>query len=355
MPRTGRPALQHRVGTFLVCLCSVALLTACGAPATPAPTASAKGDTTEASAAPHLAHVTLRQAWLVSGYGTPFILAKEEGLYSKAGLDVAIPEGKGSLTTAETVANGSDTFGFTDAGVAAALISKGAPLKVLAVYLQQTPNALFYVPGKESLNSPTSLIGKTLLVNPSGSPYQLLAAVLARYHIRPAQIHEEVTPASEWASAMAKDPSAYTIGLITALPNLRQLVPGAQAVSYAHFGVNTYSIALVTSTAELHAHPGQVRRFVAATTQGWQAAIKDPAAAVKATLRAFPHANAKILEGSLAESLKLLHTPNTAGHVVGWMSARDWRETLALLHTYAGMAKVLPLNDYYTNSFLPAS
>src|SRR5262245_56652713 len=54
---------------------------------------------------------TLRLDWLASGYHVPFFLALERGYYREHGIDLQIADGKGSTTTIQVVASGSDTFG----------------------------------------------------------------------------------------------------------------------------------------------------------------------------------------------------------------------------------------------------
>lgn len=327
---------------------SLALLVAgCGA-ATPPASARPSGD-----AAAKLVPVNLRLQFLVAGYDAPFILAQARGLYAKAGLNVHILEGKSSASTAETVANGSDTFGITDASTEALLVSKGVPIKLVADYLQSSPVCFIsHVP----LNSPKDLVGKQLIGTAGSNNVELLPAVLAKAGLSMNDVTLDTTsPASE-PQLFARNPNGVMLGVAVgnALAALK-LDPKASVTVYSKFGINTLSFGLVTSTHEIQADPQLVRRFVAASAQGWQLAMKDPTAAVDATLKAFPTANRYEIAQGLTMSLPLLHTSASRGQPLGWMAASDWQSTLALLHRYGGMQKVLPATDYYTNDFIAAA
>jgi len=47
-------------------------------------------------------------------------------------------------------------------------------------------------------------------------------------------------------------------------------------------------------------------------------------------------------------------TPTTAGKPLGWMSAKDWEETVAVLKQYGGVTSPLAAAQLYTNEFVPA-
>src|SRR5438445_11436426 len=65
--------------------------------------------------------------FLAGGPQAGFMYGKKLGLYSAAGIDLTIEEGKGSATTAQLVATGQSDAGFADAPAAMQIRSKGAP------------------------------------------------------------------------------------------------------------------------------------------------------------------------------------------------------------------------------------
>lgn len=319
-----RPACVRPLPALCLCVC-LCLLAACGRP-----------------------QVTLRLPWLVAGHDAGYLLAAERGYYREAGLDVRIVEGKGSATTAQTVAGGSDAFGVVDAATAAVLISRGLPAKLVAVTVQDTLAAFIHGPGVV-LRSPRDLLGRPVITGSGAAGLILLPAVLAPAGLRTDQLSLHLTDPATYAAVFRRTRGAVLLGFLdNDYPRLRRLDPGAVATPYARFGVHVYSLGLLAGLRTLRGDPKEVRRFVAASMRGWADAARDPSAAVRATLRAFPQADAAVVAAGLAYDLQRLHTPATRGHPVGWMAASDWERTLRLL----GLAGRRPLTDYYTDAFI---
>lgn len=365
-----RPGLRP-LSCVAAVLCA-ALLAACGGTAAPAATKTTQTPSSQASAsqaepapastsastpapAPKtLQKVTLRLPWLIGPYAAPFVLAKARGYYKQAGFDVSIEEGKGSTIAAETVASGSDTFGLADASAIALLISKGGTAKIVAGFTQTSPIGFVYRPSV-TLNSPQDLIGHPIITSPGDISRQVLKAVVGKAGVPESKLTFHMVDPSAYFTAWKSLPNSVMLGFDTVdLQNAMKLVPDVKFTPYASFGVNTISYSLFTSTNLIAQHPAEVRAFTAASVKGWQDAIKDPQAAIAATLKAFPHADKFVMDKGMPYVLKLIHTPATQGKPIGWMASSDWKETLSILHQYLGMKTVKPLNDYYTNSFLPA-
>lgn len=337
----------------------VLLLSACrtaAAPKAAAPQpAAAAVPASRTPAAAAATRVSLRLPFLIAGYDAPLVLAKARGYDSRQGLDVTIGQGRGSVTSAETVANGTDTFGFVDAGAAAGLISKGVPIKVIAVFVQKTPQGFIHGPAVPVADA-AGLRGRTLIGVAGSSNVQLLPAVLTKLGLTLNDVKVDVvSPEAETTTLNAHRDWVLLSNINNTYIDVQTLWPQVQFTSYADFGVDPYSFSLVTSLAEIRNHPGTVRRFVAASVQGWQAAVRDPQAAVAATAQAYPQAKPALMAKELQTTLGLIHTPATRGKPLGWSAASDWQSTLTLLQRYAGVAKVKPLADYYTNSFLPSA
>jgi NitT/TauT family transport system substrate-binding protein len=105
-------------------------------------------------------------------------------------------------------------------------------------------------------------------------------------------------------------------------------------------------------TALMEKQPDLVKKFVAASQKGWEAAAKDPDAAVTASLKLYPDLSKDMLREGLKISLEeQLHTPATQGHPIGWTAEDDWKKMLAMLKTYSGITPKEP-SAYYTNQFI---
>lgn len=353
--------MQRRIGGLAAGTALVLTLLAaagCGgssakpqAPAPPAATAPAA-----AKASGKLTPVTLRFDWLVGGQHIGFIAAQAQGYYKKAGLDVHMDQGKGSSLTLQTVASGASTFGLAAADVAAIGISKGMPVKVIGVVLQNTPSCIFYH-GSDPVTTAQSLRGRVVISSAGNANLQILPAVLDRYGMTLKDIRLELVQPSAFVGTLMNNPKAVELGYImNELPPFQHLDPRINCKLYSAFGVNAYNVGIVTTDKLIQNHPGLVRRFMAASTEGWQWAMAHPKQAVADAAKLFPNGasagNAAVLARSFQIAIPLLHTPATKGHPLFWMAASDWKDTVSVAHKYEGLKNPKPLGDYYTNAFI---
>ena len=103
--------------------------------------------------------VTLRLDWTIEGFHLPFIWALDKGYYAAEGIDAKIFEGRGSGNVAQLVGAKTDTFGEADASRTALARGQGAPLKVVAAFIQRSEGH-DRVLRSSGINKPEDLIGK---------------------------------------------------------------------------------------------------------------------------------------------------------------------------------------------------
>ena len=99
--------------------------------------------------------------------------------------------------------------------------------------------------------------------------------------------------------------------------------------------------------------PDLVRKVVAASIKGFEDALRDPDAAVKALVKLAPLADAEVVRRQLAVDLALLFSAANPQKRVGYGPPEDWQATLELLKKYRGLETSLPATAFYTNEFLP--
>ena len=78
---------------------------------------------------PPLDHVSVRADVFFYGAHVPIMLGIVDGIYKKHGIDATFAAGRGSGTTIQTVANGSDQFGFADGATLVRLTAQGLRAK----------------------------------------------------------------------------------------------------------------------------------------------------------------------------------------------------------------------------------
>jgi NitT/TauT family transport system substrate-binding protein len=309
--------------------------------------------------APALANdqVTLRLDWTLNGSHLPFVWALAKGYYADEGIDVKILEGRGSGNTAQLVGAKTDTFGEADASRTALARGQGAPLKVVASFIQRSEGA-FMSYASSGINKPEDLIGKTVGTSEGSSSTVLFHAMLKALGIPESKVHiVSVASTAKVASLLQHRVDAVTGLLGDECVEVKEQSPGEKVncMMVADFGINALGVGIMANDATIKDNPGLVRRFVRASVKGWVEALKNPAEAAQIGKKYFPLANAKLLQEKLESIAPLIHTPNSVGHPLGWMADEDWRNTIAMLKSYMGLHSTAPVTDYYTNEFIPES
>jgi NitT/TauT family transport system substrate-binding protein len=306
-----------------------------------------------ASTAQAQTKVVLRTDYKFNGYVAPMALALERGYYKQAGLDVSIEQGQGSSTTVQTVASGADTFGMADAATAIlGISSQNIPVKILAVYTQNATMGLIYHPDSSFNGDLKALKGKVVISSAGVADLRMLSPTLASAGMTTSDIQLQLVDQNARVPLFLKTPDSFLTGFATGdLLRVRSRLPDAKYVPYARYGVIVYGTGLIAADATIEKNPDLVRKFVAASQKGWDDAVKDPEAAVAASIKLFPDLSKDfLLQGLKIALTEQLHTPATEGHPIGWTDTADWDKTLAVLTTYGGL-KAKPLSTYVNNDF----
>jgi NitT/TauT family transport system substrate-binding protein len=128
----------------------------------------------------------------------------------------------------------------------------------------------------------------------------------------------------------------------------------ARVLWYADCGVTAVSNGIIVHTDVIKDDPEIVRSFVVASLRGflYGRAHPDELAII---VKKFSEATVPAISRREAElSFTTWVTPNTAGKPLGWMSKKDWEETVVVLKQYGGVTSPLEAEQLYTNEFVPA-
>ena len=300
--------------------------------------------------------VVLLLNWYTYGEHAPFYLGVESGIYAKQGIDLEIQEGRGSGVTVQAVGAGSATFGYADVGTMIKAASKGAPVKSIGIMLQTSPMSAMSFAAK-GINAPKDFAGKTVVLTPGDSFSQLWPVLLKLNNIPEDQIKTLAGDAATKRNAVVSGQADFLLGNVNDQKPTIEEVTGKpiKAVLFSDFGVNTVNAGLFATTDTLAGKPDLVKRFMLASTLAAEAAVKDPAAAVAALLKAAPKAGkVETVTTSWAVTLPLLHTKRTTNDRPFRASKEDLAETIGILSKNAGLeAKPTDIDKYYTDEFLP--
>ena len=298
--------------------------------------------------------VTLRLDWLFQGPNSGFMVAKDKGYYTEAGLNVDIGPGRGSGSTAQLVASKAAMFGFADGYVVGNSVAKDMNLTMVASIFRRNPTAVVVLKDSD-IKTLKDLEGRTIAIPTGATQFQQWPAVVKGCNLDGSKISvTNIDPAGSVP--------ALVTGKVQAIAGYAQgYVPGveirakkeARIFWYADCGVNAVSNGIIVHKDMLKEDPELIRSFVKASIKGFLYARQHPDEAVAITKKFSEAVVPEIARRELEMSWNTWVTPNTAGKPLGWMSDQDWQETVTVLKQYGGVTTPLEASQLYTNEFVP--
>ena len=296
--------------------------------------------------------VTLRLNWLLYGFHTPFYLGLERGYYKDEKIDLTIGEGQGSVRAVQTVGAKGDMFGLADGGSVVAGVAKGAPVKAVMAVTNSSPYSLA-VRADAGIKTLKDLEGKTVASAPGEAGLQLLPALFARNGV---DIDKVKILRVDGAGKMVAVAEKRAEGLMSGLDNQSLTLPkqGVPLIDFAYskYGTNTVGLTIFTHNDLIKDNPDLVRRFVKATIRSFEAAIKDPEAAIKAGQKVKPDLETELSLEQLKVGIGLMKTDSTKGLSTGYFALKDWEDTVELMKKYMALDTTMKAQDFFSNDYL---
>lgn len=276
--------------------------------------------------------VTLQLKWKHAFQFAGYYVAKQQGYYQQAGLDVQIKEAEASTNVLDEVLAGKANFGV---GTSSLLLARkaGKPVVVLAAIFQHSSSVLI-TPDKGTTQSIQDLNNKHIMVESLSSE---IFAYLKREGI--ALNHLQIVPHSfktdELLAAKVDAITAYTIYEPFLLDNagFRYRIYSPRTA-----GIDFYGDNLFTSEAEIEQYPDRVKAFRAASLRGWEYAMAHPDETIQLILNTYPQQRSK--EHYQYEFSQMLALMRSDLITIGYMNAVRWRH---IADTYAEIG-MLPVN-----------
>jgi len=308
-----------------------------------------------ANAANDVDDVSIRLNWYLVGFHAPIYLGKEKGYFTDEGINLTINEGRGSGVAVKIVGAKDDLFGIADAGTMIIAATKGIPVRAVMSPMNISP---FGVVSRADANirTPKDLEGKRLAVTAGDSLTQLFPAVIKANGLDESKIKMIfVDPAAKVVAVLEKKADALLGSADAQFFQIESKGVKAAVLNFADIGVNTVGLSIIAHEDTIKNKGDLIKRFVKAMRRSFEAAQKDPDAAISAAVKSKPDVKAEILKGQLMVDLDLLESPASKGKGIGYSAAEDWERTLSLLKTYRGLKTDRPASSFYTNAFLPGS
>src|SRR5271155_232278 len=236
--------------------------------------------------------VSVQLDYVVRGNHAMFFVAQEKGYFTGNGIEVtAIRRGTGSPNAMRLVGHGDAEFGFGDLPTLAVARSQDVPVVALAAVNQHSPLAMLALAKSFKLEKPQDLKGLNVGVQPSGSTYVFLKALLVANGMSFDDIKQStVNPPYENYLLLGRVDTVP--GYLDAeVPELEAKAGGPGSLSIlqgSDYGYVVYGSGLFTSDKGIAEHGDVVQRFVDAYTQAFADVIKNPEEAVDLTIKENP-------------------------------------------------------------------
>lgn len=317
---------------------------------------SSSGASGQAPKSAGLTNVSVRTDVIYSGADLPLMAGIEQGFYREHGLNVTINPGTGSVTTLQTVANGSDDIGLADGGSLVQAVAKGMPVEAVAGIVQRSPDAIF-TRADSGITSARQLAGKTGGYAIGSAPEMLFPAFAKATGLNPDSVSFDKVDVPTRDSLFVAGKTQFTFGdtNVTTASIEATCKCELNVLSYSSAGLDMLSTSIVTSTSYAKNNAATLRAFLAATAEAVSFTEKNTAAAVNDFFKiATTTTTSKpVVLQQWEATQKLMTTPNTSGQPFGCTAESDWQSTIKLMEEYGGIsAGTVTPASVATNAYL---
>ncbi|MFN8639501.1 MAG: ABC transporter substrate-binding protein [Dehalococcoidia bacterium] len=326
--------------TLGVAVLAVLVLAGCGkAPAAPA--------------AGGLTPVTLMLNWTPNNHHAGIYIARANGWYRDAGIDLRIVEPAQAGVDAIVATGGAD-FGISQSESLLPARAAGAPIVSIATLLPYNDSSLMAL-GNRGITRPRDLAGKRYGGYGGALETELVKTLVACDGADPDSVSFVEVGNVDYLAGLDSGRFDFVWvfegwDVLRAREVAGRQIASIKFVDYQRCIPDWYTPVLIANERTLKERPDLVRSFLAATTRGYQAAAKDPAIAGRVLLDAAPEADAALVQASAK-----YHASKYLGADGRWGVQRA--ETWANFETFLRRAKLLEKDvdssAAFTNDFLP--
>lgn len=232
--------------------------------------------------------LVLQLEWLPGARFAGYIMARELGLYSRRGLDVAIVPGGPDHPALAQVATGKADIGIGPSSLMFTARAKSVPIKIIALPLQDSIFR-FVLKAENRVLTLRQLAGRPIGLWLGGDEAEFSAmAIKQGMTLADFKVIEQ----DDKIAGFLQD--RYVLSQVTVTNELIQLrnegypLPNLQILSPGDYGVAMPSDCLFATDQTIATRRKALVRFIEATREGWRAAFADKATTVKLLTGRYP-------------------------------------------------------------------
>lgn len=297
--------------------------------------------------------VTVMLDWTPNTNHLGIYVAKTEGWYEDAGLDVQIVE-PGAGGVAQLVAQGSAQFGISVQENVIPARAEDVPIVSIAAIVQHNTSSLMSL-AEDGIVEPGDLAGKAY-----GGFGGALETALIRQLAEcgggdPDDVEFTEVGNVDYLVGMDRDQYDF-VWIFDGWDGIRASEIEGEDINLLHFTDHLdcipdwYTPVIITSESMIADDPDVVRDFMEATTRGYESAMDDPEGAADALLEAAPELDEQLVRAS-ADYLATRFVDD--GRQWGLQDEAIWTGFVAFLVDAGLLDAPIEVEAAYTNDFLP--
>lgn len=267
-----------------------------------------------------------------------FYEAERLGLYKKYGLDIKILQGGSGTPTVQMLASGSADFAIVSGDEMLVINEKGANLIALFAVYQKNPQGIMVHKARGFKNLEEVYQSEGSLLIQSGYPF-------AQYLEEKFKNNKKVktAPYQGGVSLFVTDKNISQQCFITSEPLIaKNQNADPQTFLISDEGFNPYLTILAVRRDRMEKQPSAIKNIVAATREGWDSYLQNPAPANSIMAKLNPSLDLKTF--ALSASVQTPFIKPSATARVGSMESGRWQQLAEQLYKL-GILKTLP-TDY---------
>lgn len=293
-----------------------------------------------------------RFSWKMKGEYGPMFTALERGYYKAEGLNVRYGEGAGAPAALAGLLQGQEDVVILPGVFALSAITKGMPIKLIALYHPSTPVVLVSYPDKP-IRTPKDLEGKVVAhsVGETGTTYLDLFCKINNVDCGKVK-KVTVNAQSRVGQFVQRQVDTVSVYLTNDLPIMQRTQKTDFVVlDMAKYGMVIPGMAVVSSDALIAKKPDALKRYLKATGLGVRDTKRNNEDAVRALMKNWPGSPDA---GVIAAQVKATadYIPESFGKPIGFIDEKVISGTLDMMKGVGEIDAPKPLPTYYTNSLL---
>lgn len=301
-------------------------------------------------APPPLTKVTVMLDYTPNTNHTGLYVAQEKGYYREHGLEVEILQ-MGDPGPAQLIAAGKVDFGVSFQEQVTYARTENMPIVSVAAIIQHNTSA-FASLQKDSITRPKDLEGKRY--GGWGTPEEqaVIEAIMTRDGANPKKVKQIDIGETDLLMSLGKNFDFTWIfhGWQGIEAQLRNIPLNVMMLKDFDPALDYYTPVLITSEKTIQEKPETVKKFLAATSKGYEFCIAQPEEAGNILIKSVPEINKELV---LASQKWLKDQYRADASRWGWQKKEVWHNYASWMHERKLLKTMIDTEKAYTNQFLP--